>query len=183
MATADKTFTLTVSASGGGTTSGTVTLVGTNSQSSVRPAAFFDALWTEVLNGDFGAGVFVPGLGSKGSYVVTGVSGDASPAVFDAVVFDFATYTWSLQTNANGIANSAVKTPVASTSGAPYYEMNGYAGVPCTHQPYRINVGVGTRVIRMIGSCMTSTPLHTTYSHQYDAAVVAALDERPRHLV
>lgn len=170
MATADKTFTLTVGSAGGGTTSGTVTLVGTNTQSSIRPAAFFDALWTEVLNGDFGAGTFVPGYGTKGAYVAVGVSGDASPAVFDAVIFDFATNTWTLQANLNGIANSNVKTPVASTSGSPYYEMNGYAGVPCTHQPYRINVGVGTKVIRMIGSCMTSTPLHTPWSHQYDTS-------------
>lgn len=173
MATASRTFSLTVNAAGGGGTlpgSNQVVLVGSNSQVSIMPSGFFTAQWVEVLNGDFGAGVFVPGYGTKGAYVVTGVSGDASPLVFDAVVFDFNTNVWTLVPNANGIANSPVKGPVSNTTGSPYYEMIGFPGVPNPAQPYRLTCGVGTKVIRAIGSAATSTPLTVSYSHQFDTA-------------
>ncbi len=171
MARTLKTFNLTVPGpTGGGTSSGVVTLVGTNHQVSVMPAGFFQSQWIEVLNGDFGAGTFVPGYGTKGAYVVAGVSGDASPLVFDAVIFDFATNVWTLQANAHGIPNSPVKGPLSNTTGSPYYEMNGYPGVPNPAQPYRLICGIGTKLVRAIGSAATSTPTTVSYSHQYDTA-------------
>jgi hypothetical protein len=170
MTATPQTFSISVTSAASVPSSGQVVLTGTNTQASLMPSGFFQAQWIEVLNGDFGAGVFVPGYGAKGAYVVNGVSGDASPLVFDAVIFDFDSRTWTLQANAHGIPNSPVKGPVSATSGSPYYEMTGYTQVPHPHQPYRIPVGVGSRVIRPVGSCMTSTPLGTLWSHQYDTA-------------
>jgi hypothetical protein len=163
--------------------SGAVTLVGSNSMYDLvdlypaRLGGWPTYALGYAAGGAYGSGTYVPGYGSKGSYVVCMSSGDTAPQLSDAVIFDFSTLTWSLQVNADGVPNSlsttycdAVSGKTATTDGAPYYEMKGKPGVPHPGQLYRLPVGVGTRFIRTLGSFMGGDIRTAPYAHQYDLA-------------
>jgi hypothetical protein len=165
--------------------SGDLVLVGNNTQYDLVGAypARFGALGTEnlvpfapytfgyALNGAYGSGTYVPGWGAKGSYVVVNSAGDTAPAIYDAIIYDFDTNTWSVQVNADGVKNNSFHgDTVLQTSGAPYYEITGKPGVPLSAQWYRLAVGIGTRIIRTLGCYAGGQIVTVPYTHQYDLA-------------
>lgn len=178
MATASKTFTLTVNASGGGTLPGSnqVTLVGTNTMDSLlsnprlsgaSPQAFSSHDFSYALHGAYGAGTFVPGVGTNGVYCAVDGGGDAAPVVFDGAVFSFDDFTWRLVPNSLNCPNSQIKQFVAVTNGAPYYEMTGYGVTPSGAQHYHMAVGYNGKFIRTAqgyGPSIVASP----YSHTFD---------------
>lgn len=183
MATADKTFTLTVNSSGGGGTlpgSNQVVLVGTNTMDSLltnprlanaSPQAFSSHDFSYALHGAYGAGTYVPNVSgmTNGAYVAVNGGGDAAPVVFDGAVFSFDDYTWRLVPNSLNCPNSQYKQFVAVTNGSPYYEMTGYGVTPSGAQHYHMAVGYNGKFIRTAqgyGPSIVVSP----YSHTFDPA-------------
>lgn len=119
MARSYKLVNIVVPSVSSGTSSGVMTLVGTNTQNSLiaaNPSRFGSAGTQDglpiqtyqlgyAINGAYGSGTFVPGYRAKGCWMVAAASGDTAPRIIDAVLFDFNSLTWELQVNAHGIKN------------------------------------------------------------------------------
>lgn len=179
MATADKTFTLTVNSSGGGGAvpgSNQVLLIGSNSMDSflsnprltgATNGAFSSHDLAYALHGAYGAGTFVPGVGTNGAYVAVNGGGDAAPVVFDGIWFSFDDYAWHYTANSLNCPNSQIKQFVSITNGGPYFEMTGYGQTPSGAQHYHMAVGYNGKFIRTAqgyGPSIVSSP----YSHTFD---------------
>lgn len=135
----------------------------------VQPQAFSSHDFNYALHGAYGAGTYVPGVGTNGAYVAVNGGGDGAPNVWDAAVFYFDTETWGLVVNAQGVPNYAYKQFVNITDGPPYYEVTGYSQVPPCDQHYHVLVGYNGKVIKTVlayGPSIVSSP----YSHSFDVA-------------
>jgi hypothetical protein len=141
-----------------------------SASATVDGGAFTPEAFGYALHGAYGSGTYVPGFGAAGSYVVVNASGDKAPAIWDAIVYDFATNNWSVQVNADGVQNNSLRSDTAVTDGAPYFEMKNKPGVPHAAQWYRLGIGIGTRIIRTVGSYAAPQLARIPYTHQYDLA-------------
>lgn len=195
MATASKTFTLTVNSSGGNgqvPVSGQMLLVGTNTQYSLVTDPAYSARFTSTADGSpisqylfgyainnaYGGGCYVPGFGTNGSFIAANLSGDTAPRIWDAVVFDFSTYAWTLRVNSYGIKNQQLADHDAANgteSWAQQWTTDGKEeipsrpGVPHPTQSYRMFVGVGDKYV-MCGAAYSGAggTGGSGWSHQYD---------------
>lgn len=194
MARSYKLVNIIVPSASSGTSSGVMTLIGTNTQSSLLTnpsySGRFNAAGTAdglpfqtyslgyALNGAYGSGAFVPGYRGKGCWMVASASGDTAPRVWDAVLFDFNSKSWEVQTNAHGIKNhlTADHYPLSgsetwaqpwSTDGK--FETTNFPGVPHPSQQYRGTVGVGAKYIITAGAYAGAGGVGTSgWAHQYD---------------
>lgn len=183
MTVTSQTFAVSVTASGGTPGSNEVTLIGGGTYPTLYSLAAHPRLsgWPTykigyAFGGAYGSGAFVPGYGAQGSFITAATSGDSAPQINDAIIFDFASETWSLQANVDGIANSQSTTyctnnhppDPATTSGEPYFEMIGHPGHPHAGQWYGAGIGHGNKLIRTLGSFMGGDLRTTKHAHQYD---------------
>jgi len=125
-----------------------ITLVGTNTEQSVRPAAFSGGsggTWQYTLFDAFGSGCFVPGWSTHGCLAICGTGGHLAPENVDCCIFDFADYTWKYLPNTNGVAPHPAPYVVGDTTGSPYWMITG-STVPCPGHIYSMQVGVDSSV-------------------------------------
>ncbi|MGD9597439.1 MAG: hypothetical protein AB7G76_03590 [Steroidobacteraceae bacterium] len=132
----------TDSAEGAAVERNTVKLVGTNSEASVKPAGISAADWQYSLFASWSGGAFVPGWGTHGAYVCANTGGHGAPENYDAVLFDFADYTWKFLANTQGVAANSSPRSGGSTTGSPWYEVSG-TQVPSPSHVYKHQIGVG----------------------------------------
>lgn len=140
-------FSVAVQATGGGgggaaVAANTVLLVGTNSEANVRPGAISADNWQYSLFASWSGGAFVPGWSTHGAYVCANTGGHGAPENYDAVLFDFADYTWKYLANTQGVAASSTPRSGGNTTGAPWYEVPG-TQVPSPSHVYKHQIGVG----------------------------------------
>lgn len=192
--TTSNPVTFTVSAASGGSTpvSGQMLLVGSNTQYSLVAAnplrfaagntadgnAIDQYLFGYALNNAYGGGAYVPGFGTNGSWIAANLSGDTAPRIWDAAVFDFSTYTWSLRVNAHGIKNQQLADHDAANGTEAWAqpwttdgkeEVVGKPGVPHPTQSYRMFVGVGDKYVMCAAAYSGAGGTGGSgWSHQYD---------------
>jgi hypothetical protein len=193
MTTASQIFAISVTAAGGGSLPGSnqVVLVGTNTMDSLlshprlsvlanldprSQNAFSSHDFNYALHGAYGAGSYVPGVGTNGAYIAVNGGGDGAPCVYDGVVFSFDDFTWRLvqskdSTGADAPKNSQYKLPQSIADAGPYIEVTGYSQVPACAQHYHMATGHNGKFIRLCGGAMLEGgSRHTPYTHTWDPA-------------
>lgn len=139
----------------------TTMLVGTNDCEDARPSGYSAGEWGSALFRPYCGGVFVPGWGTHGAFVLAGHGGHTDTGTVDVGLFDFADYTWKCLLNTNGAPHDHVGYwTAAETDGSPYYAVADTDGqCPPPHHSYRIDVGVGSAVISPLRAAILSLPL------------------------
>lgn len=153
------------SAEGAGVERNSVRLVGTNTEGSVRPAAISASQWQYSLFASWSGGTFVPGWGTHGAYVCAGTGGHGAPENFDAVLFDFADFTWKYLPNTNGVAANPSPLSPGETTGSPYWEVPG-TQVPAPAHVYQHQIGVGSSVYWVTNTFATTAAAGGSYLHR-----------------
>lgn len=155
----------TASADGAAVDRNTIRLVGTNSEDSVRPRSHSTTQWQESLFASYSGGSFVPGWGTHGAYVICGTGGHRVPENYDAVLFDFADYTWKYLPNSNGVAANPTPLEPGNTTASPYYEIPG-TQVPAPAHVYQHQIGVGNSVYWVSNAFATTIAAGGNYLHR-----------------
>jgi hypothetical protein len=120
---------------------GQAVAIGTNDAMDVAPTAegWTTGAWDYGCFGSYGGGTLLPQWSDGGAYVIAGSGGHNHPDNTGALLFDFATATWSRRDNANGAPRKPT-TPHSYSdgelSGAPWWEITGYTEVPAPAHPY-----------------------------------------------
>lgn len=164
MAYADKTIRFVVSGAAA-VAPNTVALVGTNSEDSVRPSSHSASQWQYSLFASWSGGCFVPGWSTHGAYVCAGTGGHGAPENYDAVLFDFADYTWKYLPNTNGVAANPAPLAPGSTTQSPYWEIPG-TQVPAPAHVYQHQVGIGDSVYWTTNTFATTSAAGGSYLHR-----------------
>lgn len=155
-----------VSAEGAAVDRNTVKLVGTNSEDSVRPRSHSAGEWQYSLFASWSGGCFVPGWSTHGAYVCAGTGGHKAPENYDAVLFDFADYTWKFLPNTNGVAANPTPVQPGQTNGSPWFEISG-TEVPAPGHCYKHVVGVGNAFYKTISEYILPSASTSDRSHKY----------------
>lgn len=153
------------SADGAAVGPGTIMLVGTNSEDSVRPASHSASQWQYSLFASWSGGAFVPDWGTHGAYVCAGTGGHGAPENYGAVLFDFADYTWKYLPNTNGVAANPAPLAPGSTTQSPYWEIPG-TQVPAPAHVYQHQIGVGSSVFWVSNTFATTSAAGGSFLHR-----------------
>lgn len=144
----------------------TVALFGVNDEDAVRPGAFSADQWQYSLFASWSGGTFVPGWGTHGAYACCGTGGHGAPENYDAVLFDFADYTWKYIPNTNGVAADPTPLSPGQTSGSPWYEKTG-TNVPAPAHCYKHVVAVGNTIYKALSEFVVTSASTLARSHKY----------------
>lgn len=158
-------FTIRRQSGGAAVPANTVALFGTNSEDTVRPSSHSSSQWQYSLFASWSGGCFVPGWGTHGAYVCCGTGGHSAPENYDAVLFDFADYTWKYLPNTNGVAADPTPLAPGDTTGSPYYEVPG-TQVPAPAHVYQHQIGVGSSVYWVTNTFATTAAAGGSYLHR-----------------
>lgn len=126
--------------------------VGGNTFDDIRPSGATSATWNYVNLQAWGSGVWVPGYGSMGAYVIPGACGGHDDGCsFYSPLWDVSTGLWRRLDPTNTIDRYlGTNHNVSETSGSPYYEVSGTTppnSVPAACHPYRNAVAHGGDVL------------------------------------
>jgi hypothetical protein len=160
------------------TTTGQVTLIGTNTLQSVKhPAVTAFNWWYSNVN-SYGSGAFVKDYSTAGAYVVGPSGGHNHPAWTGGTIFDFLDATWKRLDPTQGPGARDTDFSAGETNGAPYYELTG-TNVPIPPHPYHCNsvlpkvFGGGAKgsVVTITRHAVTPGAVEgVTSSHRFDLA-------------
>lgn len=139
--------------------------IGTNSLLSIAPSPYSasnpDAYYNSNINSYSGA-VYCPLLTVGGAQVYSGTGGHFDGSMFGKVYFDYTDASWKYASSGNGVSETGGSINISSTSGYPYYEINGSGGQPAAAHLYNLQVHlpIGTKgtLLRMTaaGVCFES---------------------------
>lgn len=138
---------------------------------SVRPTSFLTAgEWNFTLHAAYGTGVFCPGMGTHGKYVIAGTGGHASTPNVGAAIWDAGTGEWSRKDNSSGLDWRASDFTQAETNGSPWYEVSGTSPlVPAPGHSYgNMYPHSSTKVGFVIRSAVCTVPVNCLRPHTFD---------------
>ncbi len=160
------------------TTTGQVTLIGTNSLQSIKhPAVTAFNWWYSNVN-SYGSGAFVKDYSTAGAYVTGPSGGHNHPAWTGGAIFDFLDATWKRLDPTQGPGARDTDFSAGETNGAPYFELTG-TQVPIPPHPYHCNsslpkaFGGGAKgsVVTITRHAVTPGAVEgVTSSHRFDLA-------------
>jgi hypothetical protein len=141
-----------------------------------RPAGLTDGEWQYSKFNSYGCGAFVRNYGTNGSYVIGATGGHGHPASLDALLFDFADYTWKVIPNDNGVDPGGAPTDYqpGQTNGSQWLELavSGVTpdSVPSPPHPYMHALEVGTtgKIGTIVRAAVTGGAMSAPTAHVFD---------------